>query len=79
MWTTIGYAIRFHKRESLFLVFGLMGALFGLFLSLTTVYLGEQMTQVLFLLLGWSQSLRDTGSEVEVVVPKYAFQRVIAS
>jgi hypothetical protein len=56
-----------------------MGALFGLFLSLTTVYLGEQLTQILFLLVGWSQSLTDTGTEVEVVEPKYRFQRVIAS
>ena len=79
IWTTIGFAARFQKRESLFLVFGLMGALFGLFLSLTTVYLGEQLTQILFLLVGWSQSLTDTGTEVEVVEPKYRFQRVIAS
>ena len=79
VWTTITYAMKFRSRESLFLVFGLMGALFGVFLSLTTVYLGEQMTQMLFLLLGWSQSLQDTGTDVEVMEQKFSFQRVFAS
>jgi hypothetical protein len=53
-------ARKFKTRESLFLVFSLMGALIGTFVALYTVYLGEQVPQVLFLLLGWSQSLQDT-------------------
>jgi hypothetical protein len=77
-------AARFRNKESLFLVFSLMGALIGLFASLTTVGMGEQTPQVLFLLLGWSQSVQDTrvgaaASEVNSFPePKYRFKRVIA-
>ena len=79
-WTAITYAIKFRSRESLFFVFGLLGALFGIFLSITTVYLGEQVQQILFLLIGWSQSLQDTDSEgtgpIEVTQSKFSFRRV---
>ena len=72
---------RFKSRESLFLVFCLMGAFAGLFVSLTTVYLGEQTTQILFLMLGWSQSLVDTGGGAMASAlpePKFRFKSVIA-
>jgi hypothetical protein len=78
-------AIRFQSRESLFLVFSLMGALIGTFLALYTVYLGEQVPQVLFLLLGWASSLQDTSvlgtgtaSAGSLAEPKFRFRRVIA-
>jgi len=79
------FATRFKSRESLFLVFSLMGAMIGLLVSLTTVPLGEQMTQVFFLLLGWGQSLQDTrelgaGATAASMLPepKFRFRRVIA-
>jgi hypothetical protein len=77
-------AIRFKSKESLFLVFSLMGALIGTFLALYTVYLGEQVPQVLFLLLGWAVSLQDTSvfagaSAVNSFADqKFRFRRVIA-
>jgi hypothetical protein len=77
-------AVRFRTRESLFLVFSLTGALIGTFVALTTVYLGEQLPQVLFLLLGWAQSLQDTsvfsGASAANALPepKFRFKRVIA-
>jgi len=77
-------AIRFKTRESQFLVFSLMGALIGTFLALYTVYLGEQVPQVLFLLLGWASSLQDTsvfaGAKAMSYQPegKFRFRRVIA-
>ncbi len=78
-------AVRFKSKESLFLVFSLMGALVATFLALTTVYLGEQVAQVLFLLLGWAQSLEDTrvlgvGARSESSLPdaKFNFKRIIA-
>jgi hypothetical protein len=76
---------RFKSKESQFLVFSLLGALVGLYVSLSTVGLGEQTPQVLFLLLGWSQSLQDTsvfGARATAVnaatEPKFRFKRVIA-
>lgn len=75
-------AARFRSRESLFLVFSIMGALIGIFVALSTVALFEQVTQVLFLLLGWSQSLQDTRvlgaqSMNTMPEPKFRFRRVI--
>ena len=76
---------RFKSKESQFLVFSLLGALIGLYVSLSTVGLGEQTPQVLFLLLGWSQSLQDTqilGARASAAdalpEPKFRFKRVIA-
>jgi uncharacterized membrane protein YsdA (DUF1294 family) len=82
---TLGiFASKFRSRESQFLVFSLLGALVGVFVSLSTVYLGEQVTQVLFLLIGWSQSLQDTNVAIgaravtSMSEPKFRFRRVIA-
>jgi hypothetical protein len=72
-------ALAFHARESRFFAFVCVGALAGLFLSLYTVYLGDQVVQVCFLLLGWSQSLQDTGEvDLPSVAEKYRFKRVFA-
>jgi hypothetical protein len=78
-------AARFKSRESQFLVFSLMGAVIGMLVSLTTVSLGEQMTQIYFLLLGWSQSVQDTyalGAGAAMISaqpePKFRFKRVVA-
>jgi hypothetical protein len=82
LFTLSMFAAKFRSKESLFLVFSLMGALVGIFVSLYTVYMGEQMPQVLFLLVGWAQSLQDTGvgvtAESALPEPKFHFKRVIA-
>jgi hypothetical protein len=77
-------AARFKSLDSLFLVFSLMGALIATFVALTTVYMGEQLPQVLFLLLGWAQSLQDTSvfgigaaAERGMPEPKFHFKKVI--
>jgi len=51
--------------------------------GLSTVALFEQVIQVLFLLLGWSQSLQETGPLGAQVMsalpePKFRFKRVLA-
>ncbi len=80
-------AARFKNKESLFLTFSLMGALIGTFVALYTVYLGEQVPQVLFLLLGWASSLQDTSVFSQRAgatamdagpEPKFRFRRVVA-
>jgi hypothetical protein len=85
IFTLLIFALKFKSRESLFLVFSLMGALIGVFVSLTTVGMGEQMTQIIFMLVGWSVSLQDThalGADAAAVSlgpePKFRFRRVIA-
>jgi hypothetical protein len=72
-------AFTFRARESRFFAFICIGALAGLFFSLYTVYLGDQVVQVCFLLIGWSQSLQDTGEvDLPFVAEKYHFKRVFA-
>jgi hypothetical protein len=72
-------AFTFRARESRYFAFVCIGALAGLFFSLYTVYLGEQVVQVCFLLIGWSQSLQDTGEvELAPAEEKYRFKRVFA-
>jgi hypothetical protein len=72
-------AFTFRARESRYFAFVCIGALAGLFFSLYTVYLGDQVVQVCFLLIGWSQSLQDTGEvELPSVEEKYQFKRVFA-
>jgi hypothetical protein len=77
-------AMRFKTIDSLFLVFSLMGALIAAYVALTTVYMGEQLPQVLFLLLGWAQSLQDTSvfgvgvaAASSMPEPKFHFKKVI--
>ena len=72
-------AFTFRARESRYFAFVCIGVLAGLFFSLYTVYLGDQVVQVCFLLIGWSQSLQDTGEvELPSVEEKYRFRRVFA-
>jgi hypothetical protein len=65
-------AFTFQSRESRFLAFALLGAMIGLFLSITAVYLGPAVAPTCFLLLGWSQSIEDNGTRV----PKFHFKRL---
>jgi hypothetical protein len=60
----------------------LLGAMAVLWISVTTVYMGEQLPQIAFLLIGWSQSIQagSTGMAAmpEVAAhPKFAFKRVL--
>jgi len=83
--TLVIFATKFRNKESQFLVFSMMGALAGTFVAMTTVYMGEQLPQILFLVLGWSQSLQDTSvlgagvrTRQEIPEGKFRFRRVIA-
>jgi hypothetical protein len=85
VFTLVVFAFRFKSRESLFLVFSLMGAIIGIFVSLITVAMLAQLIQVVFLLVGWAQSLQDTrvvgvveAGTVPVSNAKFKFKRVIA-
>jgi hypothetical protein len=70
-------AFTFRAHESQFFAFALLGALLTLYTSLYTVYLGEVVVQVCFLLLGWSQSLQDIGPKsTDDVLQRHGFKRV---
>jgi hypothetical protein len=61
----------------------MLAAMTVLWISLLTVYLGEQLPQIAFLLIGWTQSMvaTKTATSTETEIPgnqnrKFAFQRV---
>jgi hypothetical protein len=59
----------------------MLGALAVLWISISTVYLGEQTPQIAFLLIGWSRSIvpgkqQETGALETIGPAKFAFKRV---
>jgi hypothetical protein len=82
IWQLIKLCISLRNREDILFCYCLLGAIVASAFSLTTVYLGDPMMQILFLMFGWAMSIRPTRSVEEIQVPlatgKYAFQRVFA-
>jgi hypothetical protein len=75
-------ARRATQRTDICFALCLCGAVASMLLTLTTLYLGPPLYTLLFLLAGWSQSLRQT-QNVGLRVPqpvnaRFAFRRVIA-
>jgi hypothetical protein len=70
-------------RTDVYFALCMLGCVLGLLLTLTTVYMGAQSYPLFFLLMGWSQSLRQTQSAA-VALPQGAtssrlrFRRVFA-
>jgi hypothetical protein len=60
----------------------MLGCVLGLLLTLTTVYMGAQSYPLFFLLMGWSQSLRQTQTATatvpEATAARLRFRRVFA-
>jgi len=56
-WSLVGKLRRFKDRSDQILVYCLLGALLGTAVTLTTVFLSYPVTQLLFLIFGWSESL----------------------
>ena len=75
-------ARRATQRTDLYFAFCVAGAILGLLLTLTTVYMGGQSYSLFFLLIGWSQSLRQTHSTTAAVPEaspaRLRFRRVFA-
>lgn len=81
------------SRPEYLLSVSLMGTLLMIFVSIATVYLGGQVEQLLFLVVGWSEGLIQRGrrgdfsgsvgagaapASVERSSPAFAFERVLA-
>ena len=69
-------------REDILFAYCMLGSVLAMAFTLTTVYLGDPMMQLAFLIFGWSQSLRPTknanAAPAAVASTTYAFQRVFA-
>lgn len=86
MLLTILHLIRLcnslRNRDDLVFAYCMLGSVVAMGFSLTTVYLGDPMMQIVFLFLGWSFSIRPSQSteEARAALPtgRFAFQRVFA-
>lgn len=82
---SIGHLIKlcltFRHREDILFAYCMLGAIIAMVFSLTTVYLGDPMEQIVFLVLGWSASVQTTRTVEQFQAPvaeKYTFERVFA-
>jgi len=64
-------AMRFKRREDIVLAYCLIGALIASASTLSTVFLGQPLMQLMFMIMGWSESLRP-GAEEAAIVPAVA-------
>jgi hypothetical protein len=77
----LSIAWKLKAREDQAFAISLLAALAALWISLTTVYMGDQLPQIAFLIVGWSQSivpgLIGTASNQEAAVAtRFSFKRV---
>jgi hypothetical protein len=61
-------ALRFKRREDIVLAYCLIGAVVACATTLSTVFLGQPLMQLLFLIMGWSESLRPSAVEARTVL-----------
>jgi len=75
-------ARRATQRTDVYFALCIVGSVLGLLLTLTTVYMGAQSYPLFFLLMGWSQSLRQTQgatATAQAAAPaRLKFRRVFA-
>jgi len=75
-------ARRATQRTDVYFALCMLGCVLGLLLTLTTVYMGAQSYPLFFLLMGWSQSLRQTQAATaaapEAAAARLRFRRVFA-
>jgi len=74
--------ITLRSREDILFAYCMLGAMVGIAFSASTVSLTDPMSQILYLLMGWSYSIRATrtqqGALAPVATSRFAFQRVFA-
>ncbi len=75
LFSLIRTGVSFHDREDRLFAFCMVGVISGVLFSITTVYLGNQMYDLLFLLFGWSQAI---GRKRGGVDAPPVFRKVIA-
>ena len=75
------YAWTLQRREDQAFAISQLGALAVFWVAIATVYMGEQMPQIAFLMIGWSQSLQPgfaatADAPAEIAPSKFAFRQV---
>ncbi|HVW77574.1 MAG TPA: O-antigen ligase family protein [Alloacidobacterium sp.] len=81
LWHLLRLTWQFKAREDLYFAFCMLAAMAALWATITTVYLGEQLPQVAFLLAGWGQALKEqSGTQIQAVTsdkhPRFSFKRI---
>ena len=59
IWAPLQGVWRFRNREDFLFALSALAALAIIWITIKTVYLGEQLPQLTFLLIGWSQSIKE--------------------
>jgi hypothetical protein len=76
----IKLCITLRNREDILFAYCMLGVMIAMSFTLTTVYLADPMMQIVFLFLGWSESVRPTRMLEESTVPAsakpFVFERV---
>jgi O-Antigen ligase len=77
----VKHSLAFRRRVDITFAYALLGIVAATGFALTTVYLGLPMMQLLFLIFGWSQSLKPTDTEggpeqLKAAASLYAFEKV---
>jgi O-Antigen ligase len=77
----ISFSWKLKAQEDQALAISLLAALVALWISLLTVYMGDQLPQIAFLLIGWSQAIVPGSNQLvlkeeSVGVTKFEFKRV---
>lgn len=83
---TLAHLIRLcatmRNRDDILFAYCMMGCVLATAFSSTTVSITNPMTQITFMLMGWSASIRPTGDRQEALAPvstmPFAFKRVFA-
>lgn len=72
--------VTLRHRDDVLLAYCFLGAMVAACFTISTVYLGEPMLQILFLLMGWAQSIRPTrsftGQTTVLKAQQFEFERV---
>ncbi|HEY0797141.1 MAG TPA: O-antigen ligase family protein [Acidisarcina sp.] len=81
MLALVKHCLAFRRRVDITFAYVMLGIMVATAFSLTTVFLSPPMMQVLFLLIGWAQSLKPTASDEAPeqqlsVASQYAFEKV---
>jgi hypothetical protein len=65
IWRPLILVCRFKNQEDSFFALTILACLASIWVTAKTVFLGEQIPQITFLLVGWSQSLTERKPQVE--------------
>jgi hypothetical protein len=64
LWSLGRFAARSRNREDILFAFSLLGAMIGVLLCIVTVFMSAQFIALFFLVVGWTQSLQRSDSDL---------------